>query len=109
MTLPIATERPAALSRELRKAEDPFLARRRDVVALSFVSAAAMLMVGLYQIGLLRHLPEPPLPGLDPDRVDASAGGDAFMGGTAMETSGQRRLPHPCHLPPQGAIRQWLS
>jgi len=34
-------------------------------------------VVAAYQFGLLRHLPEPPLPGLDADRVDAS--GEAYQ------------------------------
>ncbi len=29
-------------------------------------------MVGLYQFGLIRSVPEPPLPGVDADWVDAS-------------------------------------
>ena len=33
-------------------------------------------VVGLYQFGVLRSVPEPPLPGLDADRVDAS--GEAY-------------------------------
>ena len=33
-------------------------------------------MVSLYQTGIVRHLPDPPLPGFDSDRVDAS--GEAY-------------------------------
>ncbi len=33
-------------------------------------------MVALYQFGILRRLPEPPLPGVDAERVDAS--GEAY-------------------------------
>lgn len=33
-------------------------------------------MVGLYQFGVLKGVPEPPIPGLDADRVDAS--GEAY-------------------------------
>lgn len=39
-------------------------------------ASAAMGIVALYQTGNLRHLPDPPLPGLDSDRVDAS--GEAY-------------------------------
>ena len=61
--------------------------RRRQVVCLSLVSATCMGVVAAYQIGLLKHVPEPPLPMLDADKVDASAEayeklstGDAFLG-----------------------------
>lgn len=37
----------------------------------------SMGLVAAYQFGLLRHLPEPPLPGLDSDRVDAT--GEAYQ------------------------------
>jgi uncharacterized membrane protein len=32
-----------------------------------------MALIALYQMGAIRHLPEPPLPHLDADKVDASA------------------------------------
>ncbi len=35
-----------------------------------------MGVVSLYQTGIIRHLPDPPLPGFDSDRVDAS--GEAY-------------------------------
>ena len=79
--------KPARLSRQLRRGEGKFLQRRRGVVGLSLLSAGSMAVIGLYQVGILRHLPEPPLPGLDADRVDASAEAysrfatpDAFLG-----------------------------
>jgi uncharacterized membrane protein len=43
------------------------------VVGLSLAAAAAMGFVSLYQVGLLRHLPDPPLPRFDADRVNGSA------------------------------------
>ena len=63
----------AELSRELRTESTPDLARRRGIVALSLVASASMGVIALYQMGLLKHLPEPPLPIFDADRVDASA------------------------------------
>jgi hypothetical protein len=78
---------PDRLSHELRTSDDPIMRARRDVVALSLVSATCMGVIALYQIGRLKHLPEPPLPLLDADTVDASAEayttlstGDAFLG-----------------------------
>lgn len=35
-----------------------------------------MGVISLYQTGLLKHLPDPPVPGFDSDKVDAS--GEAF-------------------------------
>ena len=67
-------ERTAAqLSRELRRDSHPHLRRRRGVVALSLAASASMGVIALYQTGIIRHLPEPPLPMLDADKVDASA------------------------------------
>ncbi|HKO16651.1 MAG TPA: vitamin K epoxide reductase family protein [Gemmatimonadaceae bacterium] len=63
----------SALSRELRESDDASLRRRRGVVALSLVAAGAMGVIALYQMGITKHIPEPPLPKLDADTVDASA------------------------------------
>jgi uncharacterized membrane protein len=62
-----------ALSDELRNSHDPMVERRRGVVALATVAAGAMGVIALYQMGITRHLPEPPIPRLDADTVDASA------------------------------------
>jgi uncharacterized membrane protein len=37
------------------------------------IASASMALITLYQTGIIKHLPEPPLPFLDADRVDASA------------------------------------
>jgi hypothetical protein len=83
----LLTRDPEALSEELRRSTEPALGRRRKVVALSFAAAGAMQVVALYQAGLLERMPEPDLPLLDADRVDASAEayrylwvGDGFLG-----------------------------
>lgn len=60
------------LSSYLRTGSDANLRRRRGVVALSVVSLASMAFISLFQTGLISHLPEPALPGLDADKVDAS-------------------------------------
>jgi len=61
------------LSRELRGDNTAELQRRRQIVGLSLVASASMALITLYQTGIIKHLPEPPLPFLDADRVDASA------------------------------------
>jgi uncharacterized membrane protein len=63
---------PSQLSRELRLGDTPDLRRRRSVVGLSMVGAAAGIVVSLYQTGVIRHLPDPPLQLFDSDKVDAS-------------------------------------
>lgn len=83
----IAPADPERLSQEIRTAEDHFTRQRRQVVCYSMVSAACMAVVALYQFGIMKHVPEPPLPMLDADKVDSSAEayqmlsvGDAFLG-----------------------------
>ncbi len=66
-----------ALSDALRRGEGDFLAERRRTALLQTAAAAALAVVGLYQFGVLRSVPELPLPGLDADRVDAS--GEAYV------------------------------
>lgn len=63
---------PSQLSRYLRTATDPEVRRRRWVVGLSLLGAGMGQVVGAYQTGILRHLPDPPVGLFDSDRVDAS-------------------------------------
>ncbi len=65
------------LSKELRRSEDSSLRQRRGVVGLSLVGMGAMGLITLYQMGIIKHLPEPPLPRMNADKVDASA--DAYQ------------------------------
>ena len=78
---------PKQLSRQLREDEHDFLTKRRGIVACGLAAAGAMGVIALYQIGIIKHLPEPPLPGFDADKVDASEEAysylqtpDAFIG-----------------------------
>lgn len=66
-------EKAEQLSRELRTGTSADLRRRRGIVGLSLIASASMGVIALYQTGLIRHLPEPPLPKLNADKVDASA------------------------------------
>lgn len=63
----------AVLSRELRAGSGGHLTQRRVVTALSLTGAASMGLITLYQMGIIKHLPELPLPWFDADAVDASA------------------------------------
>lgn len=67
------------LSDELRLESGDDLRRRRQMAALAGVSSLAMLAVTLYQLGVVRHLPDPPLPGLDSDAVDAAGEAYAYL------------------------------
>ncbi len=70
---------PETLSRELRLGSGRFLQRRRRVLGLSLVASGAMAPIALYQMGVIRHLPEPPLPRLNADKVDAAAEAYAML------------------------------
>ncbi|MDP8921748.1 MAG: vitamin K epoxide reductase family protein [Chloroflexota bacterium] len=48
------------------------LADRRWVVGLSLVGMASMAAVSLLQTGVVGHLPDPPLPGFNSDKVNLS-------------------------------------
>lgn len=63
---------PSQLSRELREATSPDLTRRRWAVGLSLFGAAMGQLVGLYQTGILKRLPDPPVGPFDSEKVDAS-------------------------------------
>lgn len=63
---------PEELSQYLRLGEGSYLVWRRGIVVASFVAALCMQIVALYQMGILSHVPEPPLPGLNADAVDAA-------------------------------------
>jgi uncharacterized membrane protein len=68
------SERDATrLSRELRHGRGDHLDQRRRITALSLVSMTSMAVVVLYQMGVIRRIPEPPFAGLDAEKVDASA------------------------------------
>ncbi len=64
---------PARLSRELRLGSGDDLKRRRIGIGLSFAGAAIGAIVGAYQTGILKRLPDI-LPGkvFDAEKVDAS-------------------------------------
>ncbi|HKV60014.1 MAG TPA: vitamin K epoxide reductase family protein [Ktedonobacteraceae bacterium] len=65
--------KPEVLSQELRTGSGNFLGLRRGIVGMAMVASGSMGLITLYQMGIIKHLPEPPLPGLDADKVDASA------------------------------------
>lgn len=64
---------PQQLSQELREGTSPDLERRRWIVGLSMLGSSMAQIVTLYQTGVLKQLPDLPIPFVDSDRVDASA------------------------------------
>jgi hypothetical protein len=65
--------KPEELSRQLREGTGKFLRRRRGVAGLALTAAGSMGLISLYQVGIIKHLPDPPLPYFDSDKVDAGA------------------------------------
>jgi len=63
---------PRQLSEELRKGQNPDLSRRRLIMGLSFLGATMAEAVSAYQVGMIDKLPDPPIPGIDSSKVDAS-------------------------------------
>lgn len=64
---------PEQLGRQLRHSASGYLRQRRGIAALSLSSIASLGLISLYQIGLVPHLPEPPLPYFNADKVNGSA------------------------------------
>lgn len=78
---------PEKLSRDLRDGYSPFLKQRRKIIGLAFFSCAVLGTVALYQIGILKKLPEPRSKFFDTGKVNGSgeaysilATPDAFLG-----------------------------
>lgn len=63
---------PTQLSQELRQGKDPHMSRRRAIIGLSMLGGSMGQIVTLYQTGIVNHLPDPPVPIFDADKVDAS-------------------------------------
>ncbi len=71
-----SSARAEAVSDALRREDSAALTGRRRVFGLALGAAASLGVVGLYQSGIVRHLPDPPLRWFDSDKVDAS--GEAY-------------------------------
>jgi hypothetical protein len=75
------------LSHDLRCGDSRFLNRRRNIIGLSLFSCAILGTVALYQVGILKRLPEPRSKFFDTARVNGSSQAysifstpDAFLG-----------------------------
>lgn len=61
-----------AIRNELRDGHDPSLQRRRRIGLLAALGAVDFAVISLYQLGIIRHLPDPPGRIFDSDKVNAS-------------------------------------
>lgn len=60
------------LRKELQDGASEDLNYRRGIIALSLLGIGAMTAVTLLQTGIVKHLPDPPLPDFDSDKVNSS-------------------------------------
>lgn len=60
------------LRRELQEEQTRDLRLRRAIIGLSLVGMGAMAAVTLFQIGVIKHLPDPPIEDFDSDKVNSS-------------------------------------
>ncbi len=60
------------LEQQLRNGTGPFLEHRRMIIGLSVFSTFILGGVALFQVGVLKRLPDPPLPHFDAGAVNAS-------------------------------------
>ncbi len=62
-----------SLRQSLKTTQSADMRRRRAIIATSLAGLASMSVVSLFQSGMLKHLPELPLPGFDSDKVNDAA------------------------------------
>ncbi len=60
------------LRRELQNGDNKELNARRAIIGLSLLGIGAMTAVSLFQTGVIKHLPDPPIDGFDSDKVNSS-------------------------------------
>jgi hypothetical protein len=64
---------------ELRSSTDFTIRRRRGIVGLCAFSSAVLGGIALFQVGILKRLPDPPLPCFHADDVNGSARAYSLM------------------------------
>jgi uncharacterized membrane protein len=75
---------PQELRRELQTGESSDLKWRRRVIGLSIFGAGVTALISLFQTGIIRHLPDPPMESFDSEKVMLSD--PAYMWGNADAT-----------------------
>jgi hypothetical protein len=66
-------DRAAALAAAFRNGRGALLENRRIVIGLSIFSATVLGGIGLFQTGILKRLPDLPLPRFDSDAINSSS------------------------------------
>ncbi len=65
-------DKPQQLRRELQEGKSEGLNNRRLIIGLSLLGIGAMTAVTLFQTGIIKHLPDPPIADFDSDKVNSS-------------------------------------
>lgn len=65
-------QKSETLATSLRQSSGEHLRRRRGIFGLFLAASASMSIIALYQLGILKRVPEPSLPGFDSDKVTGS-------------------------------------
>jgi uncharacterized membrane protein len=65
-------ERPQVLRRDLRSTDAPEILLRRAIVGASLIGTACVAITAMFQMGMIKHLADPPIEGFDSDKVNAS-------------------------------------
>jgi len=94
---------PEALGDALRKSDTPHMRNRRRIASLALATSAPLAVVALWQVGVIKHLPDPPLRIFDAEKVNGSAQAydklatpDAILGiGSAIATMGLAAMGSP--------------
>jgi hypothetical protein len=74
---------PSRLRQQIQHSESDDMRRRRAIAGLSLLGIASMVPVVLYQTGIIRHLPDPPVGNFDSDKVNGSDTAFGYGGGDA--------------------------
>jgi uncharacterized membrane protein len=72
--------KPDLLRHQLQTSTAPEVVLRRAIIGASIVGIGAMAATTLFQTGVVKHLPDPPLKDVDSDQVNASR--EAYSYGT---------------------------
>jgi hypothetical protein len=64
--------KPAQLANDLRHGGGTFLENRRAAAVFALVSIGSLALVALYQMGLLRRLPQPSMPLFNTEKTNGS-------------------------------------
>ncbi|MFN2454467.1 MAG: vitamin K epoxide reductase family protein [Pyrinomonadaceae bacterium] len=104
LTKSAANRQAQQLRRELQEGDTDDLRRRRAIIGLSLLGVGAMAAVSLFQTGMVKHLPDPPLESFNSDKVNSSE--TAYMMGVPDGTVSLASLAANVPLAAFGGIRR---